>query len=162
MFTVTVQQLGDASVLCCKGKIVIGDAYSTLHNAVCGQRQTRMLVLDLARVDRIDAGGLGVLLGVREWARSGAIRFKLMNVTRNVEQVLEVTNLQCVFEFCSVQDMLCLLHRAAFMESWRDQTNPARENDSRDYQMEGQNEISRIQSAHLFACRVARPNICLQ
>jgi anti-anti-sigma factor len=131
MLTVTVQKLGDASVLRCKGQIVVADACSILRNAVLSQRHTRMLVLDLASVDRIDAGGLGVLLDVREWARSGASVFKLMNVTKKVEEILELTHLQNVFEFCSVRDYFCLLHRAASIPSWSaDQSDGADKYDS--------------------------------
>ena len=117
MLKITVQKLGDASVLRCKGQIVVGDACSILRNAILSQRHTRRLVLDLASVDRIDAGGLGVLLDMREWARSGASVFKLMNVTKKVEEIFELTHLQNVFEFCSVRDFFCLLHRAASIPS---------------------------------------------
>jgi anti-anti-sigma factor len=96
----------------------MGDAYTILRNSVLSQTRTRMLVLDLAQVDRIDAGGLGVLLGLREWAYSHAIRFRLMNVMNQVEHVLESTRLDRVFEFCSVQDMFHLLHSAAGMAPW--------------------------------------------
>jgi anti-anti-sigma factor len=131
MLKITVQKLGDASVLRCKGQIVVGDACSTLRNAILSQRHTRRLVLDLASVDRIDAGGLGVLLDMREWARSGASVFKLMNVTKKVEEILELTHLQSVFEFCSVRDFFCLLHRAASIPSWSsDQSHGADEYDS--------------------------------
>ena len=147
MFTVTVQQLGDASVLHCKGRIAIGNADSTLRNAVRSQWQARLLILELARVDCIDAAGLGVLLRVREGARSGAVQFKLMNVTRNVEQILELTNLRCVFEFCSVRDLLCLLHRAASLKSWRDRANPMLENDSGDGSVKGQDDISPMRTS---------------
>jgi anti-anti-sigma factor len=119
MLELTVQQLGDTSVLCCKGRIVIGGAYSSLRDAVLSQTEARMVFLDMALVDRIDAGGLGVLLVLREWTRSRAIHFKLMNVTKNVDQLLELTSLQRVFEFCSVSEMLCLPHRAASIPSWR-------------------------------------------
>src|ERR1700729_308841 len=78
MLKITIQKLGDTSVLRCHGRIVAGDAGSILRSAVLSQRQTTMLVIDLARVDRIDAGGLGVLLGLRESACSRAITFKLM------------------------------------------------------------------------------------
>jgi anti-anti-sigma factor len=133
MFKITVQRLGDASVLRCKGQIVVGDACSILRNAILSQRHTRKLVLDLASVDRIDAGGLGVLLDMREWARSGASVFKLMNVTKKVEEILELTHLQNVFEFCSVRDFFCLLHRAASMPSWSsDPSHAADEYDSCD------------------------------
>jgi anti-anti-sigma factor len=131
MLHLTVQKLGDARVLRCQGRIVLGEAYSILRNAVLSQRHTRMLVLDLARVERIDAGGLGVLLGVRQWARSGASIFKLMNVTKNVDEILELTHLKSVFEFCSVCDLFCLLHRAASVPSWSDgQPDRADEQDS--------------------------------
>jgi hypothetical protein len=82
-------------------------------------------VLDLAHVDGIDACGLGVLLGVREWARANAIRFKLMNAMNKVERILELTRLDRVFEFCSVRDWLFLLHRAALMTPCRVEPNPA-------------------------------------
>jgi anti-anti-sigma factor len=94
---------------------VIGDAYAILRNAVLSQTCTRMLVLDLAQVDRIDAGGLGVLLGLRQWAYSHAFKLRLMNVMNQVEQVLQLTKLDRVFEFCSVRDMFCLLHPEAAM-----------------------------------------------
>ena len=109
MLNATAQKLGDSTILQCHGRIVIGDAYAILRNAVLGQTHTRTLILDLAQVDRIDAGGLGVLLGLREWAYSQAIRFQLINVMNQVEHVLELTKLDRVFEFCSVEDMLQLL-----------------------------------------------------
>ena len=66
-----------------------------------------------ASVDRIEAGGLGVFLGLRKWAYSHPVKFHLMNVMNPVEHVLELTKLDRVFEFCSVEDMLQLLHFAA-------------------------------------------------
>jgi anti-sigma B factor antagonist len=128
MLKITVQKLGDTTVLRCHGRIVAGDAGSILRNAVLGQRHTRMMVIDLARVKRIDAGGLGVLLGLRESARSSAIMFKLMNATKMVDEILELTHLQRVFEFCSVRELFCLLHRATSMPSCSaDQSNRADE-----------------------------------
>ena len=117
MLTVAVQELGDASVVICRGRIVVGEGCSILRHAVLGQRRANLLVLDLARVERIDAGGLGTLIRLREWAGSNAIVFKLMNVTQEVEKVLELTSLQRAFEFCSVRDLFCLLHRAALVLS---------------------------------------------
>jgi len=137
MLKMTVQKLGDIRVLRCHGRIMAGDAGSILGNAVLSQRHTRMIVIDLARVERIDAGGLGVLLGLRGSARSRAITFKLMNATKSVEEILELTHLQRVFKFCSVRELLCLLHRAASMPSSSDdQSNRADENDGRNSSVE--------------------------
>ena len=113
MLKITVQKLGDIHVLRCHGRIVAGDAGSILRKVVLSRGHTGMVVIDLARVERIDAGGLGILLGLRESSRSRAITFKLMNATKRVEEILEVTHLQHVFEFCSVPELFCLLHRAA-------------------------------------------------
>jgi anti-anti-sigma factor len=115
MLNATVQKFGDTTVLRCQGRIVVGDDHAILRNAVLSQTCTRMLVVDLAQVNRIDAGGLGVLLGLRQWAHSHAIRLRLMNVMNQVEQVLQLTKLDRVFEFCSVRDMFCLLHPEAAM-----------------------------------------------
>ena len=126
MLKAAVQKFREATVVRCQGRIVVGDACAILRNAVLSQTDTRMLVLDLAHVDRIDAAGLGVLLGVREWAHSNAVRFKLMNVMNNVEQVLELTKLGCVFEFCSIQDLFHLLDRSAAVTPWAvEQSSPA-------------------------------------
>ena len=134
MLKITVQELGDTSVLRCHGRIVAGEAGSILRSAVLSQGHTGMLVIDLARVERIDAGGLGVLLGLRESAGSRAIMFKLMNATRRVEEILELTHLRRVFEFCSVPELFYLLHRATSMPSCSaDQSD---ENDSRNGSVE--------------------------
>ena len=137
MLKISVQKLGDTHVLRCHGRIVAGDAGSILRKAVLGRGHTGMVVIDLARVERIDAGGLGILLGLRESARSRAIMFKLMNATKWVEEILELTHLQTVFEFCSVRELFCLLHHAASMPSCSaDQSNRADENDSRNGSVE--------------------------
>ena len=139
MLNATAQKLGDSTVLRCQGRIVIGDAYAILRNAVLRQTQTRTLILDLAQVDRIDAGGLGVLLRLREWAYSHAIRFQLMNVINHVEHVLELTKLDRVLEFCSVQDMLQLLNFAAAIAPRSvDQANQRIMKDNCKYSVEGQ------------------------
>ena len=134
MLKITVQKLGDIHVLRCHGRIVAGDAGSILRNAVLNQRHSKMLVIDMVRVERVDAAGLGVLLSLRESARSSTITFKLMNPTKRVEEILELSHLLGVFEFCSVRKLFCLMHRTASMPSCSaDQSNRADENDSRDF-----------------------------
>lgn len=156
MLNATAQKLGDSTVLRCQGRIVIGDAYAILRNAVLGQIHTRTLILDLAQVDRIDAGGLGVLLGLREWAYSQAIRFQLMNVMNQVEHVLELTKLDCVFEFCSVEDMLHLLHFAAAIAPQSvDQANQRIMKDCK-YSVEGQDAPPAVERNSLPAGTTAR------
>ena len=101
MLKITVQKLGDTSILRCHGRIVAGEAGSILRNAVLSKGHTGMLVIDLARVERIDAGGLGVMLELQQQSRARGIDFKLMNVTKLVSKLLEVTRLNSVFEVTS-------------------------------------------------------------
>ena len=113
MLRTSVHSLGDTAVLRCQGRIVIGEDYTILRHAAYSQVHARTLILDLAQVDYIDAGGLGVLLGLQNWVRSRSITLKLMNVTSRVLQIFELTRLNHVFQFCSVKDMLHLLYGAA-------------------------------------------------
>lgn len=157
MLNATAQKLGDSTVLRCQGRIVIGAAYAILRNAVLGQTHTRTLILDLAQVDRIDAGGLGVLLGLREWAYSQAIRFQLMNVMNHVEHVLELTKLDYVFEFCSVVDMLHLLHFAAAIAPRSvEQANQRITKDNCKYLVEGQDAPPAVERNCLLTGTAAR------
>src|SRR5215467_4696575 len=110
MLNVTVQNLGDASVLHCQGRILFGN--KNLYYTAISQTSAGMLVLDLAQVDGIDAGGLGVLLELRTWAYANGIQLRLLNVMPAVQRVLDSTRLNLIFEVCSVPEMFHLLGRA--------------------------------------------------
>jgi anti-anti-sigma factor len=158
MLNTTAQKLGSSTVLQCQGRIVIGDAYSVLRNAVLMQTRSGTLVLDLAQVDRIDAGGLGVLLGLREWADSHAIRFQLMNAMNQVQLVLELTKLDRVFEFCSVEDMFALLHPRGAIARWpHDQANGRFLMGNCDASVERQDARPVVQRDGLLAAATACP-----
>jgi anti-anti-sigma factor len=107
MLIVHVEKLGDVAVLHIQGKIVYGDATTSLREAVFAQAGASAVLLDLAQVEIIDAGGLGALLELRKWTQSKGIEFRLMNVTRLVEQVLEITSLDTVFEISCRESMSC-------------------------------------------------------
>jgi len=112
MLRITVNRLGQATILQCRGRIVVGDGCESLRQAVL-QTRSRMLVLDLANVNMVDAGGLGVLLELRQWAAARSVRIKLINTTGYVNRVLELTGLDRVFDFCTVRDWMALLCCAA-------------------------------------------------
>lgn len=97
MLKVHAKNLGTVVVLCLQGRIVNGETES-LRSAVHSLPEVSAVILDLARVNTIDAGGLGVMLELREQAQSQGIRFELMNVTRWISRVLEVSRLDSVFQ----------------------------------------------------------------
>ena len=100
MLKLHAKKLGTVAVLCLQGQIVKSET-ETLRKALRSLAEVRAVILDLARVTTVDAGGLGVMLELREQAELKGIRFELMNVTRLVSRVLEVTHLNSVFEVTS-------------------------------------------------------------
>ena len=54
----------------------------------------------------IDARGLGVMLELREQTRAKGIDFKLMNVSKLVSRMLEITGLDSVFKVTSGAEIL--------------------------------------------------------
>lgn len=105
MLGVTISNYGNIVTLCLRGKIVIGHA-GILLKVVEAQTKAGVIVLDLARVTAIDAHGLGVLLELRRYAESSGIEFRLMNVTRLVSRVLEITRLNSVFNIAAEAEVL--------------------------------------------------------
>jgi len=100
MLKVQAKKLGTVAVLCLQGQIVNGET-EILRNAVNSQSDVSAVILDLAQVTTVDAGGLGVMLALREQAESKGICFELMNVTKQISRVLEITRLDSVFQITS-------------------------------------------------------------
>jgi len=101
MLNVTIQHSEDMAVLRCVGRIVAGDEANILRKAVLSQVNSRTVVVDLTRVDAIDGGGMGMLVLLQGWARATEVDLKLMNPTSRVRELLELTNLDSVFEIFS-------------------------------------------------------------
>lgn len=100
MLKVHARNLGNVAILCVQGRIVHGET-EILRKAVQPLSEVSAVILDLARVTAVDAGGLGVMLELRQQAELRGIRFELMNVTQWVRRVLEVTRLDSVFQITS-------------------------------------------------------------
>ena len=105
MLKVHTRKLGDVTILCLRGGVVAGET-AILRNAVQSQGDVSVVVLDFTRVNRIDAGGLGALLELREDLQAKGIKFRLMNVTKLVHQILQITRLDSVFEVSSPAEVL--------------------------------------------------------
>ena len=111
MLKIHARNLGNVTVLCLQGRMVNGET-AALREAIDSQSHVSTVVLDLARVSAVDARGLGVMLELRERIESKGISFKLMNVSRLVGRVLEVTHLDSVFEVTSGLTILPAVSRA--------------------------------------------------
>lgn len=104
MLKVHAKTFGNVAVLCLRGRVVRGEL-APLRTAVHSQSGATAVVLDLTGVSTIDAGGLSAMLELREQTRAQGIEFKLMNVSKFVGWVLEVTRLNSVFEVMSCAEL---------------------------------------------------------
>ena len=97
MLKVQPRNSGTAVIFYLQGQIVNGET-DVLRNAVAFQPNVSAVILDLAGVNIVDAGGLGAILELREQANSKGIRFELMNLNKWVRYVLELSRLDSVFD----------------------------------------------------------------
>lgn len=97
MLNVATENYGQMLIVRCWGRLVAGQQAWTLYNAVISEEKSRIVVLDLSGVDRVDARGLGVLVVLNQWASGAGIALELIP-SRQVEELLEVTHLRSLFD----------------------------------------------------------------
>ncbi len=111
MLKIQTRNLGDVAVVSVQGRIVNGETAS-LREAVDSevaaglQTRTRAIILDLARVNAVDASGLGLMLELRELAQRHGLRLRLANASSFVRRVFEVTQLDSVFDLSNAREPL--------------------------------------------------------
>jgi anti-anti-sigma factor len=99
VLTINVRDLGNVVILRCQGRIVRGEETSILCAAV--QQHGREVILDLQRVDAIDAAGIGALLSLQ----AAGVYLKLMDPTEPVRGILRLIQLESVFEICESESI---------------------------------------------------------
>jgi anti-anti-sigma factor len=114
-FYISTEQIGDVAVLQGAGRVVGPESLNALKEAVTSLSQLRVIVLDLSSVEMLDARGLGMLVFLHNWACATGIQVKLVNPSKLVREMLEVTGLTSVLHVSSVDDvieMFCTSHHA--------------------------------------------------
>jgi anti-sigma B factor antagonist len=86
-------------IIDCAGRIVFGDEASQLRETVKRElADNNRLVLNLGEVSYIDSGGIGTLVSLFTTARNAGGDIKLVNLTKRVGDLLQITKLITVFE----------------------------------------------------------------
>jgi anti-sigma B factor antagonist len=101
------------TIMDCAGRITFGEEASQVRELVRKLLpETRHIVLNLAQVDYIDSGGLGMLVGLYTSAKNAGGDIKLANLTQRVGDVLQITKLVTVFEvYDDEQKAIASCHR---------------------------------------------------
>ncbi len=97
MLEIKVEHWENATILRCAGQILFGSDIVYLRNHSMSQGR-RILLLDLTRVDRIDAAGLGILVFLRNWAQFAGVELKIANPREHVQDLLRLTRLDSVLD----------------------------------------------------------------
>jgi anti-sigma B factor antagonist len=96
----TARDVGKVTVVDISGRIVLGEGSATLRNMLrdlLSQGRNKIL-LNLGDVDYIDSSGIGELVsGFTSVTKTGG-QLKLLNLTRKVHDLLQITKLFTVFE----------------------------------------------------------------
>lgn len=98
--TLNPRRLDDIVILDLSGRITIGEGTLMLRDQIhrlLGAGETKFL-LNLADVDYIDSSGLGELVSSFTTVRNKGGQLKLLNLTRRVRDLLQITKLLTVFE----------------------------------------------------------------
>lgn len=82
----------------CMGRIVFGDEATLLREQVKkALAANKKIILNLGEISYIDSGGLGTLVALRTSAHNAGATIKLVNLTKRVDDILQVTKLVTVF-----------------------------------------------------------------
>lgn len=94
------RQVGDVIVVDVTGRITLGEGSSNLRDGLreLVAKGSKKIVLNLADVTYIDSSGIGELVsGFTSVANAGGT-LKLLNLTKRVKDLLQITKLYTVFD----------------------------------------------------------------
>jgi anti-sigma B factor antagonist len=94
------RRIDDVVVLDLSGRITIGEGTVILRDTIRKLLEAgdRKFLLNLANCDYIDSSGLGELVTSFTTVRNLGGELKLLNLTRRVQDLLQITKLLTVFE----------------------------------------------------------------
>jgi anti-sigma B factor antagonist len=96
----TTRQVGDVTVVDAAGRITLGEGASMFRDKIrdLATGGNKKLLLNLAEISYIDSSGIGELVsGFTTVTNQGGV-VKLLNLTKRVQDLLQITKLYTVFE----------------------------------------------------------------
>ena len=96
----STRQVGDVSVVDVAGRITLGEGSSALRDALRDMvsKGQKKILLNLGDVNYIDSSGIGELVSAFTTAKNQGGELKLLNLTKKVHDLLQITKLYTVFD----------------------------------------------------------------
>ena len=99
-FKATARDINGITVVDMSGRITLGEGSAMLRDMVkdmISKKQTRV-VLNLGEINYIDSSGIGELVSGFTTIKNSGGELKLLNLTKKVHDLLQITKLYTVFE----------------------------------------------------------------
>jgi len=96
----STRQVGDVSVVDVAGRITLGEGSSALRDALRDMvsKGQKKILLNLGEVSYIDSSGIGELVSAYTTVKNQGGELKLLNLTKKVHDLLQITKLYTVFD----------------------------------------------------------------
>ena len=97
---VTTRQVDGVTILDLSGRITLGEGSVQLRDAVRDllAKGSKLILLNLGDVNYIDSSGIGELVSAYTTVRNQGGELKLLNLTKKVHDLLQITKLYTVFD----------------------------------------------------------------
>jgi anti-sigma B factor antagonist len=98
--TISSRTNGDVTIVDIGGKITLGEGALAIREKVreLTGAGTKKIVLNLGDVNYIDSSGIGELVSAFTNVSNAGGQLKLLNLTKRVQDLLQITKLYTVFE----------------------------------------------------------------
>ena len=98
--TITSREVDGVTVLDLSGRITLGEGSVQLREAIRDliSKGSKTILLNMGDVNYIDSSGLGELVSAYTTAKNQGAQVKLLNLTKKVKDVLQLTKLYTVFD----------------------------------------------------------------
>ncbi|MDX2154725.1 MAG: STAS domain-containing protein [Bryobacteraceae bacterium] len=96
----TTRQVGDVTVIDAAGRITLGEGSSAFRDTIRDliAKGDKKILLNLGEVSYIDSSGIGELVSAFTTVTNHGGVLKLLNLTKRVQDLLQITKLFTVFE----------------------------------------------------------------
>jgi anti-sigma B factor antagonist len=103
----TCRESSGVAVVDFSGKITLGEGSATLRRTIreLVEQGHRRILLNLSDVDYIDSSGIGELVTAFTTVRNAQGELKLLQLTKRVHDILQITRLFTVFDVQSDEDV---------------------------------------------------------
>jgi anti-sigma B factor antagonist len=97
---ITSRAVGGITILDMEGRITVGDDITGFKNVIAGLVDDghKMVLLNLRDVPYVDSSGIGELVAAFTNLRKSGGELKLLNLTKKVQTLLQITRLYSVFD----------------------------------------------------------------